>query len=141
VAQSLRFTLPSRQERTPVVGTVVIGLVALLAGLTGSLEVAAGLGGVAVLVSVLYLLVMFRSYGEFDETGIRSQRGVFRNAVTWAEVRQVKLDPKSGQCLMVYRRQGKPFKVGAPVSGGLAKDPQYQAKIMQVLDFVAAHTR
>ncbi len=136
---SLRFTLPPQQQRRPVIGAGVLLVIAVLTGRLGLLGLAVPVAFIAVVLLVVYLLVMFGSFSEFDEQGIHSKRGVFRHKVTWEQVREVKLDPKSGQLLMVYKHHGKPFKVGAPISGGLSTDPQYRAKVAEILAFVQAH--
>ena len=137
---SLHFTLPSRQAWTPVIGAGVLLLIAVIGGALGGLGIAIPFVFFAVTLLVVYFLVMFGSYSVLDETGIRSRRGVYRHRVTWGEVRDVRLDSKSGETLMIYRHDGKPFKLGAPISGGLSNDPEYRAKVAQVRQFVNAHT-
>jgi hypothetical protein len=137
--QSLRFTLQPQQQRKPVLGAFMLLLIAVLADWQGSLDLAVPAALTAATLLVIYLLVIKGSYSEFNEHGIHSRRGIFRNQVTWEEVSEVKPDPKSGQLLMVYKHHGKPFKVGAPISGGLSTDPQYQAKVTQILKFARSH--
>jgi len=138
---SLRFTLPPRQQSSPLIGAAVLVLIGLLGSLVGGFGFAIVMAVIALFIVLLYFCTMFGSFSEFDEIGIRSKRGIFRNTVTWAEVREVKLDPKSGEVLMVYKHHGRPFKVGAPISGGVTTDRAYQAKVVEILTFVAAHTR
>ncbi|WP_202451789.1 MULTISPECIES: hypothetical protein [unclassified Streptomyces] len=136
---TLRFTLPPAQNWAPVIGAGVMLAVAGGAAALGGVGFAIPVALIALILLVVYFLVMFGSYGQFDEDGIRSRRGIFRNHLTWAEVREVKLDPKSGQCLMAYKNHGRPFKIGAPVSGGFSQDPQYRAKVAQILEFTRSH--
>jgi hypothetical protein len=138
---SLRFTLPPGQQSSPLIGAGVIALIALIAAASGGIGFAIPLGLIALGLVILYLCTMFGSFAEFDETGIRSKRGIFRNTVKWAEVREIKLDPKSGEVLMVYKHHGRPFKLGAPISGGFTTDRGYRAKVAEILAFAAAHTR
>lgn len=137
--QDLRFTLPSQQQAAPVIGVCVLLLIAGISAALGGIGVAIPVAAIAVLVLVVYGLVMYGSYGVLDETGIRSRRGVFRNHVAWANVREVTPDPKSGECLIVYRRHGRHFKLGAPISGGLSTNPRFQREIAQALAYVSAH--
>ncbi|MCQ4082583.1 hypothetical protein NGB36_18735 [Streptomyces sp. RB6PN25] len=136
---ALRFTLPTRQAWTPIIGVGVLLLIAVIAGGFGALGVAVPFVFFAVMLFVIYFVVMFGSYSTFDETGIHSKRGIYRHKVTWDQVREVKLDPKSGQVLMVYKHHGRPFKLGAPISGGFSTDPEYRAKVAHIQEFVRAH--
>lgn len=137
---SVRYTIPRGQQSTPLIGVVVLVLVGAIAGLFGGLGLAVPFVMIAVFVLIIWFLVMYGSYAVLDEDGIRSKRGVFRHAVAWSEVREVKPDPKSGEVLVVHRTRGRPFKLGAPISGGLSQDPEYRAKVAQVLAFVKART-
>lgn len=137
--ESLRTTLPTGQQLTPVFGAVVSLAVAALSAFVGSPGMALVLTLIAVALLTLYALVMFGSYSVLDATGVHSRRGVFRNHATWDEVEDIRLDPKSGECLVVYRRDGRPFKLGAPISGGMSTDPGYRARVTAVLEFAAAH--
>jgi hypothetical protein len=137
---TLRFTLPRQQQSTPLIAAACFLAVAGIVAAFGGLGFAIPLALLAVMLLVVWGLVMYGSYGILDESGIRSRRGVFRHHVAWHNVREVKLDPKSGECLVVYRHHGRAFKLGAPVSGGLSTDPQYRAKVAQVLQYVAART-
>ena len=136
---TLRFALPPQQARKPLIGAGVLIALAVITGAFGVVSLALPLALIAVALLVVYFLVMYGSSSTFDETGIHSKRGIYQNKVTWAEVREVKLDPKSGEVLMVYKTQGKPFKLGAPISGGLSTDPQYREKVAQIQEFVRAH--
>lgn len=131
----LRFTLPPGQQRTPLIGAGVLLLIAILSGSTGSMGLAVPVTVIAIVLLVIYFSVMFGSFSVFDEHGIRSRRGVFRNEVAWENVHAVRPDPKSGQVLMVYRTDGKPFKVGAPISGGVSTDPEYRAKVDRIMEY------
>jgi hypothetical protein len=122
-----------------MIGAGVLLLIAVVAGTLNVISLAVPVGLIAVVLVIVYFLVMFGSYSAFDESGIHSKRGIYRNKVTWAEVREVKLDPKSGEVLMVYKHHGRPFKLGAPISGGLSTDPQYREKVAQIQEFVRAH--
>ncbi|MEU6850402.1 hypothetical protein ABZ901_10805 [Actinacidiphila alni] len=137
--RELRFTLPFQQQATPLIGVCVLLLIAGVAAALGGIGFAIPLGSIALFVLVLYGLVMYGSYGILDETGIRSRRGVFRNRVMWANVRAVAPDPKSGECLIVYRHHGRPFKLGAPISGGLSTNPNFRQETAQTLAYVSAH--
>lgn len=135
---ALRFTLPGSQTRTPLIGAGVLVLIGVAAAVFGKMPFASCVWFVALVLLVVYFLVMYGSYAEFDDTGLRSRRGAFGHHVTWDNVREVALDPKSGQVLICYRHNGKHFKIGAPISGGLSVDSDYRAKVAQVLAFVAA---
>jgi hypothetical protein len=95
----------------------------------------------AVVLAVEYVLVEAGSYAAFDESGVRSKRGGFRREAAWAQVRQIRPEPKYGQVLVVYLREGKPFKLGAPATSPLARDPEYRAKCAEVLRFAETRIR
>lgn len=136
---SLRFTLPTSQSRRPVIGAAALILIALVAGAAGAMGLAVPVAVIGLVLLGTYFLVMFGSFSVFDESGIRSRRGVFRHEAAWENVREVKPEPESGEVLMVYLHQGKAFKVGAPASGGLSTDKDYRVKVAQILEFVRSH--
>lgn len=135
----LRFTLPTGQSLRPVIGALALILIALIAGALGAMGLAVPVAVIGLVLLGTYFLVMFGSSSVFDETGIRSRRGVFRHTASWENVRDVRPDPDSGEVLVVYRHQGKSFKIGAPASGGLSTDKDYRFKVEQILDFVREH--
>jgi hypothetical protein len=113
-------------------------VLAVIMGALGVVTLVLPLALIAVMLLVAYFLVMFGSFSTFDETGIYSKRGIHQNKVTWDEVSEVKLDPKSDETVMVYPTHGKPFKLGAPITGGLSGDPEYREKVAQIQEFVQA---
>jgi hypothetical protein len=135
----LHFTLPPQQARRPPIAAGVLLVLAVIMGALGVVTLVLPLALIAVLLVVVYFLVVFGSFSIFDEAGIHSKRGIHRHQVTWNEVSEVKLDPKSDETVMVYPTNGRPFKLGAPITGGLSGDPEYREKVTQIQEFVRAH--
>ncbi len=138
---SLNFTLPPAQQRTPVIASAVLIVIAVVTAVIHVYYFTGLCGLCAVALLLSWFLVMRDSSSQLDERGIRSKRGVFSNEAAWAEVQDIRVDPRSGGVLIVHRREGKPFKLGAPVNAPLSRDPEYRVKTEQVLQFARAYVR
>jgi len=105
------------------------------------LGVGVGLG-VAALIAGLVLAGFLRGFTECSPVGIRT-RGLYgRHQCAWREVAEIAVGHSGGRygrgaptlSVTVFTGSGK-FTLGAPISGGIAPDPDFEPRAREICDY------
>lgn len=89
---------------------------------------------VAGLVSTLYTV---RDFTRFSESGIQSRYHGRWREMTWPDVAALDIDEITGRGSVIYlvavRKDGKRVRLGAPCDDGAVGDPDFDAKLEELL--------
>lgn len=134
----LRFDLP-KSQRYVVLVVIALALVAAAVMAARHHVVQAVLPLViAIALGVCYVLFMHDAYTELSAWGIVNKRGTLNHRVAWPDVREVLLDPKTGNGVLVRPHHGKAFKLASPSTAPANPDPQFAEHVAQILNYAKA---
>ncbi len=138
------FRITTRQRRNLLIGTAIVTVAATglsvaaaigwgSGGTLGAYAIGAGIGA---LVSLYASLAYAIAFTECTAAGIRSRGLAGRRYCPWPQVRDISVRSRSmNSTVIVTTTSGTRFRLGAPVDGRVARDPEFWEKLLQIRNY------